>query len=390
MLTARRARESGDPTLAFSAARARASANDRVPVPSTRFPFETPFVLAPMEGVTTASVRALIASYGPLGLVCTEFVRVAGESVSRRHLAQQVQKAPGVPLSVQIMGNDAALMAEAAGVMALAGADVVDVNLGCPSKTAARKGVGAALLKDRDALGRLLAAMRAAVPGLFSAKLRAGFEHSHDALDNARVVERCGADFIAVHPRRRVDYFEGTADWRIIRLLRQRLSIPVIGNGDVWYAADALRMLEETGCDGVMIGRPALRNPWIFRQISELIAGRTPFAPAGADVVRHLERLHAAMASGFDGPPGRLVGPLKEHLAFLCRALPRRAEIGRGLLRVATPALLLEAVAEAFMPLDADQLDLDAHGRHALERSGRAAGDRGDERNLASSVVAFE
>lgn len=337
-----------------------------------KLPFEPPIALAPMEGITTASVRALIAAYGPLGLVCTEFVRVAGESVSKRHLARQVEKAPGVPLSVQIMGNDAALMAEAAAVMAEAGADVVDVNLGCPSKTAARKGVGAALLKDRVTLGRLLGAMRAAVPGLFSAKLRAGFDQSDDALDNARVVERSGADFLAVHPRRRVDFFNGTADWRIIALLREKLSIPVIGNGDVWYAADALRMLEETRCAGVMIGRPALRNPWIFRQIAELIAGRAPFAPSGADVVSHLERLHGAMARGFDGPPERLAGPLKGHLGFLCRSLPHRAEVSRRLMRSSTPALLLEAAAEVFGPLEPPQLDLDASGRCALERSGRA------------------
>jgi nifR3 family TIM-barrel protein len=325
-----------------------------------------------MEGITTAPVRALLASYGPLGLVCTEFVRVAGEQVSKRHLARQVAKAPGVALSVQIMGNDAGLMAEAGGVVALAGADVVDVNLGCPSKTAARKGVGAALLKDRTVLGRLLEAMRGAVPGLFSAKLRAGFDHSDDALDNARVVERSGADFIAVHPRRRVDHFKGIADWRIISLLRRELSIPVIGNGDVWYAADALRMVEETGCDGVMIGRPALRNPWIFRQIAELRAGRTPFAPTGADLVAHLERLHAVMAAGFEGPPERLTGPLKEHLGFLCRALPARAEVSQRLLRLRTPALLLEAFAEIFTPLDVEQLDLEANGRHALERPGSA------------------
>jgi tRNA-dihydrouridine synthase B len=323
-----------------------------------------------MEGITKAPIRALLASYGPIGLVCTEFVRVAGESVSKRHLAQQVEKAPGVALSVQIMGNDAALMAEAAGVMALAGADVVDINLGCPSKTAARKGVGAALLKDGVALGRLLGAMRAAVPGMFSAKLRAGFEQSDAALDHARVVEQSGADFLAVHPRRRVDYFEGIADWRIIRLLRQHLSIPVIGNGDVWYAADALRMLEETGCDGVMIGRPALRNPWIFRQVAELTAGRTAFAPTGADVLAHFERLHSVMAAGFEGPPERLAGPLKEHLGFLCRSLPERAEVSRRLLRLETPALLLEAAAEIFSPLEPEQLDLDAVGRHGLERSG--------------------
>jgi tRNA-dihydrouridine synthase len=253
---------------------------------------------------------------------------------------------------------------------------VVDVNLGCPSKTAARKGVGAALLKDRAALGRLLAAMRTAVPGRFSAKLRAGFDQSGDALDNARVVERSDADFITVHPRRRIDFFQGTADWRIIALLRRNLSIPVIGNGDVWYAADALRMLEETGCAGVMIGRPALRNPWIFRQIAELFAGRAPFAPSGRDVVAHLERLHAVLALGFDGPCERLAGPLKEHLGFLCRSLPERAAASRRLLRSGSPALLLEAAAEIFGPLGPDELDLQAGGRLALERErGTAKGD---------------
>jgi tRNA-dihydrouridine synthase len=217
--------------------------------------------------------------------------------------------------------------------------------------------------------------MRAAVPGLFSAKLRAGFDQSDDALVNARVVEESGADFIAVHPRRRIDHFNGIADWRIIRLLRQQLAIPVIGNGDVWYAADALRMVEETGCDGVMIGRPALRNPWIFRQIAELRAGRAPFAPSGADVASHLERLHAVMAARFDGPPARLMGPLKEHLGFLCRALPERAVVSRRLLRLGTPALLLEAAAEVFTPLDPEQLDLESSGRHALERAGCAASE---------------
>ena len=353
---------------------------------SLRLPFQPPVVLAPMEGITTPAVRALLASYGPLGLVCTEFVRVAGETVSKRHLARQVEKAPGVALSVQIMGNDAELMADAAGVMARAGADVVDVNLGCPSKTAARKGVGAALLKDRVVLARLLSAMRAAVPGLFSAKLRAGFERSDDALDNARVVEQCGADFLAVHPRRRIDYYNGVADWRIIGLLRQELRIPVIGNGDIWYAADALRMLEETRCDGVMIGRPALRNPWIFRQIADLMAGRAPFAPSGRDVVGHFERLHSAMAAGFDGPPERLAGPLKEHLGFLCRSLPERAEVSRRLLRLGTPALLLEAAAEVFAPLDAAQLDLDATGRHALERSGRTRAPVGEATRVMAEL----
>jgi tRNA-dihydrouridine synthase B len=325
-----------------------------------------------MEGVTSEPTRGLLATYGPLGLVCTEFVRVAGESVSRRHLERQVRKPPGVPLSVQIMGNDGPLMAEAAAIVASAGADVVDVNLGCPSKTAARKGVGAALLRDPAELRTLLGTMRAAVPGLFSAKLRAGFDSSVTALDNARIVERSGADFVTVHPRRRVDLYRGIADWRIIALLRRELSIPVVGNGDVWYAADALRMLSETGCDAVMIGRPALRNPWIFRQIDELFRGREPFAPSGADLVAHLRELHRRMAASFDGPPARLTGPLKEHLGFVCRALPDRGELARRLLRLSTPALLLEAAEEALSPLPPDALDLDARGRYGLEQPGSA------------------
>jgi nifR3 family TIM-barrel protein len=323
-----------------------------------------------MEGITTASTRQLIASYGGVGLVCTEFVRVAGEQVSRRFLKRQVQKAPGVALSVQIMGNDARLMAEAAAVVAAHGADVVDVNLGCPSKTAARKGVGAALLKDRPQLQALLTTMRAAVPGLFSAKLRAGFERSEDALANARAVEAAGADFLAVHPRRRVDFYRGVADWRIIALLRRELSIPVIGNGDVWYAADALRMIDETGCAAVMIGRPALRNPWIFRQISELQAGRSVFAPSGADVVAHLDRLRSTMA---DWGGAHLVGGLKEHLFWLCRAAPDGAELARRLLRLDTLELLLAGVEEAFGPLPPDALDLDAFGRRRLEPRAEAA-----------------
>lgn len=337
-----------------------------------RFPFEPALVLAPMEGVTSAPIRKLIASYGPVGLVCTEFVRIAGDKVSPDKLARHVEKAPGVPLSVQVMGNDVELMAEAGAAMAQAGADVVDVNLGCPSRAAARKGVGAALLCDRVRLSALLTSMRAAVPGLFSAKLRAGFERSDDALANARLVEQSGADFLTVHPRRRIDFYQGVADWRIIALLRRELSLPVIGNGDVWYAADALRMVEQTGCSAVMIGRPAMRNPWIFRQVAELRQGKTPFAPSGADVACHVDRIVAALAENWRGSRQHMLGPLKEQVVFLCRALPQALSVRTRLLRLQTVESLLEGVHELFEPLAPEQLDLDAQGRHALERCGDA------------------
>jgi nifR3 family TIM-barrel protein len=311
-----------------------------------------------MEGVTNAAVREVLASYGPIGLVCTEFVRISGEKISRPYLERQVEKLPHVPLSVQVMGNDPELMAEAGAVVARAGADVVDLNLGCPTSTAARKGVGAALLAQPALLGRLLTTMRRAVPGRLSAKLRAGFDKTDDALVNAHLVEDSGLDYIAVHPRRRVDHYRGTADWRIIERIRRALSIPVVGNGDIWYAESALRMFEQTNCDAVMLGRPALRNPWIFRQISELLAGREPFRPCGRDIARHLERLAAGIVSRTHAPADKPVGPLKEQLNYLFRAVPDALLDKRALLRQTTVPLFLEAASEAFERLPAEALDL--------------------------------
>jgi nifR3 family TIM-barrel protein len=311
-----------------------------------------------MEGVTNAAVREVLASYGPVGLVCTEFVRISGEKISRPYLERQVEKLPGVPLSVQVMGNDPELMAEAGAVVAQAGADVVDLNLGCPTNTAVRKGVGSALLTQPALLKQLLVTMRRSVPGRLSAKLRAGFDNTDDALTNARLVEDSGLDFIAIHPRRRVDHYRGTADWRIIERIRRELSIPVVGNGDVWYAQSALRMFEETNCDAVMLGRPALRNPWIFRQISELLSGREAFRPSGSDIVQHLQRLADGLIARWKHVNTTPVGPLKEQLNYLFRAVPDRLLDKRALLREPSLPLLLEAASVAFDRLPAEALDL--------------------------------
>jgi tRNA-dihydrouridine synthase B len=328
-----------------------------------QFPFSPPWVLAPMEGVTNAAVREVLASYGPIGLVCTEFVRISGEKISKPYLLKQVQRLPDVPLSVQVMGNDPELMAQAGQVVAGAGADVVDLNLGCPTANAARKGVGAALLKEPERLARLLLTMRRSVSGLLSAKLRAGFDSSDDALRNARLVEDAGLDYLAVHPRRRIDHYRGVADWRIIALLRKELRIPVIGNGDAWYAQSALDMFEQTGCDAVMLGRPALRNPWIFRQLSQLRAGREPYVPTGADLAAHLRRLASALTARATEPGFSPLGPLKEQLSYLCRAVSDSVELQRRLLRLQSVASFLDAADEALGSLPAERLDLGAAPR---------------------------
>lgn len=327
-------------------------------------------MLAPMEGVSHPAFRALIAESGGVGLLCTEFVRVSRGPLSPAALRRAVVAYPGVPLSVQVMGNDADKMAEAAGVVAEAGADVVDINLGCPMPRVVRRGVGAAMLKDPELLYEVLVAMRAHVPGLLSAKIRAGYDDSANVVAIARTVEAAGVDFIAVHPRRRADFYDGVADWRIVKTLRNALTIPVVGNGDVWYAADALRMQQETGCDAVMIGRPAIRNPWIFAQIEALRAGDRPVDPDGDQVLAHLTRVHREWETLFS--PRAVLGRLKEIVRWLGRAVNDAGAFRYAALRSDSAAALLRLAEEHLAGRPATALDLDAHGRHRLERSGTA------------------
>ena len=333
-------------------------------------------VFAPMEGVTEPALRAEMAARGGLGLLCTEFVRISraplADTLLRRAVVKQVDEAgQPLPLSVQVMGNEAAKMAEAAARVAELGADVVDINLGCPMPRVVRKGVGAAMLKDPVLLGEVLAAMREATRGrsLLSAKIRAGFDDAADVVRIAEVVQRAGADFIAVHPRRRADFYEGVADWRIVRVLAEELSIPVVGNGDVWYAEDALRMEAETGCAAVMIGRPALRNPWIFEQIAALRVGATPPEPSGEDIFAWLCRLDEMFA----GLSNRL-GRLKEYARWLGRALRDSSSFFPAALRARERDEFLRIAEAAFVGREHDALDLAActPTSRRLERSGSA------------------
>ncbi len=322
-----------------------------------------------MEGVTHPALRELMAARGGIGVVCTEFVRITSNPLGAGTVKKHVVRPSQGALSVQVMGNDIAQMADAARIVSEAGADIVDINLGCPAPRAVRKGVGSAMLKDLKLLGAVLKAMRAATELPFSAKIRAGFDDASHVLDVAQVVEDAGADFIAVHPRRRIDFYQGVADWRIIDRLTQELSIPVIGNGDIWYARDALRMQEETGCAGVMLGRPALRNPWIFLQIAALRAGEEPCWPGGADVIAHIHELADCLFAEF--PNKNYLGMLKEQMRYIGRAVDDGGAFIKAVCRQETKEGLLGYCDEFFAPLSASQLDLGAESGE-LERSGSA------------------
>ena len=313
-------------------------------------------MLAPMEGVTNPAMRHCLSALGGLDIVCTEFIRISNSPMSAKALRREVIPPPSGKLSVQVMGNWAPGMAEAASVISDAGADIVDVNLGCPTKRALKGNVGAAMLRDPILLFDVLSAMRAEVPGIFSAKIRAGFDDAKNVVHIAQTVERAGADFIVVHPRSRRDHYKGVADWRIVRLLKQELSIPVVGNGDCWYPEDALGLLELTGCDGVMIGRPALRNPWIFKQISDLESGKPLTRPSGAEVYSWVETLITTYQEAMDLPLPRLVGRLKELTKYLGRLVGDDRELVKRCLRSKSAEALLEELRRGFEPLSGSEL----------------------------------
>lgn len=337
--------------------------------PVSSFPFQPGTFFAPMEGVTHPILRELIARRGGVGVVCTEFVRVTSNPLGRAILRKHVVRPSRGALSVQVMGNDIAQMADATALVTDAGADIVDINLGCPAPRAVRKGVGSAMLKDVRLLSRVLCEMRKRTHLPLSAKIRAGFDRTDGVLDLTRAVQDAGVDFLTVHPRRRVDFYDGVADWRIIALLVSELRIPVVGNGDIWYAEDALRIEKETGCAAVMLGRPVLRNPWIFQQIEALRSGAVPPHPDGESVILHLEELADALTAGY--PERSALGMLKEQIRYLGRVLPEPQTFLRAALRAQEIGQLKQVAFEAFSGRKASELDLGARSS-GRERSGSA------------------
>ena len=230
--------------------------------------FDVPVFLAPMAGTTNLPFRTIVRRCG-CQLAFTEMVSVNGLVRGAERTCRYLDGASeDRPLGVQIFGAEAEIMAAGARIATDRGADLIDINMGCPVKKVVRAGAGSALLKDPAKVGRIVSAVRRATSLPLTVKIRAGWRRSVvNAIEIARIAEAEGADAVIVHPRTADQGFSGRADWSIIRAVKDALGIPVIGNGDIRRAADVGRMMTATACDGVMIGRAALGNPWIFQEI---------------------------------------------------------------------------------------------------------------------------
>ncbi len=307
---------------------------------------DPPLVLAPMAGITDSPFRRIVRSLGGCGLVSMEFV--SSEAITRGVEAEHA-KLPfheeERPISIQVYGSDPGRMAEAARIAQEMGADVVDVNMGCPANKILKGCAGAALMGDPRRARRIVAAIRAAVTVPLTVKFRSGLRAGElNYLELGRIAQEEGASAVTLHPRTARQQYSGRADWRQIAELVDALSIPVIGNGDVQVPEDALRMFAETGCAMVMIGRAVLKNPWIFRQAADLLkTGRYEEPPLDERfaVIRHHFRILASELEGRE-----LLHKLKVFTGKYTHGLPGGRRLRGRLTAIDDPHQLLREVEQ--------------------------------------------
>lgn len=277
---------------------------------------ESNILLAPMAGVTDKAFRMIVKPFGP-ALMYTEMVSGKGLFYKSKRTADLLTADESEkPVAVQIFGHDADIMAEIANSALEYGAAVIDINMGCPAPKIVNNGDGCALMKSPETAAKVISAVCRAVDVPVTVKFRAGWDDkSINAVEFAKIAEQSGASAVTVHGRTREQFYSGTADLDIIKAVKAAVKIPVIGNGDIIDGGSAAHMLEYTGCDGIMVGRAAEGNPWIFKEISAYLKDGTVLPPPDLDERREVALKHLGLLVEFKGEHrGVLEG--RKHMAW--------------------------------------------------------------------------
>lgn len=288
---------------------------------------ENSYILGPMAGVTDLPFRLLCKEQGA-GLLCTEMVSAKAILYNNKNTESLLEIHPDeFPVSLQLFGSDPKIVSEMAKRIEERPFSILDINMGCPVPKVVRNGEGSALMKNPKLVYELVSAVVKAIEKPVTVKIRKGFDDEHvNAVEIAKIIEEAGAAAVAVHGRTREQYYSGKADWDIIRQVKEAVSIPVIGNGDVTSGEKAIQMREYTGCDGVMIARGAQGNPWIF---SELLAyeenGTLPPRPS-VDEVREMMLRHARLQLEYKGDFCG-IREMRKHVAWYTKGLHGAARL---------------------------------------------------------------
>ncbi len=288
---------------------------------------ENNIILAPMAGVCDLPFRVLCKEQGA-GLLCMEMVSAKGIYYRNRNTEILLQTVPEErPVSLQLFGADATIMSEMAKRIEERPFDILDINMGCPVPKVVNNGEGSALMKQPKLVYEIVSKIVKAIQKPVTVKIRKGFDDAHvNAVEIAKIAEEAGAAAIAVHGRTREQYYSGRADWDIIRQVKEAVSIPVIGNGDILTAQDVYRMKRQTGCDGFMIGRGAQGNPWIFRQILHYMETGEEMSKPDIREVADMILRHARAQIAFKG---ELMGmrEMRKHAAWYTSGYKNSAKL---------------------------------------------------------------
>ena len=309
---------------------------------------ENNLILAPMAGVTDLPFRLLCRQQGA-GLVCMEMVSAKAIYYHNKNTEELMEIHPDEqPASLQLFGSDPVIISEMAKRIEDKPFSILDINMGCPVPKVVNNGEGSALMKDPGLVAEIITQTVKAVKKPVTVKIRKGFsEQNANAVEIARIAEGCGAAAVAVHGRTREQYYSGHADWDIIRQVKEAVSIPVIGNGDVVDGPSAKAMLEETGCDGIMVGRAARGNPWIFKEISRYLeTGEKALMKTPAEV-RDVILRHAKMELELKGEY-TAVREMRKHIAWYTAGYPNSAALRREINTMESFGQLEAAVQNIF------------------------------------------